>query len=228
MGLLEHKYTDRDVRENANFYDAAIRYLDQYSGSFDFLIMCKQRLAMEEDLSVGMIRGVMNCMRADPRVTGLPEPGQYSEHEAQVIPMKRPDKKKRGFKYECDRTDLHDAHPSTDTVWSCGGIYAINRDVNTLMKASIHSEYPYFAARGGRLIHTIQPVLTRTEWWPPSRHEFGFATDRFPTLWVGSACVYARGTKCPILLKGDEALGMQLFGERTFCNHCKKYENGEL
>jgi hypothetical protein len=74
-GSASHKYTDRDVRENElemrHFVES---YLERYHGEFEFLIDCKMRVAEGYTLSTGMVRGVLNCMRNDPRVKGLPAP----------------------------------------------------------------------------------------------------------------------------------------------------------
>lgn len=82
------KYTDRDVRENPDFYLTAVHYLSEYQGDFQFLIDCKMRVEHGSDLSVGMVRGVLNCMRVDPRVQNLPEPLPPEEFDADVIPMR--------------------------------------------------------------------------------------------------------------------------------------------
>jgi hypothetical protein len=77
----DRKYTDRDVRENPDFYVTVIDYLEHYEGEFDFLVDCKMRVAMDRELTVGMVRGILNCMRHDPRVTNLPEPLPPSRRE---------------------------------------------------------------------------------------------------------------------------------------------------
>jgi hypothetical protein len=94
-GSASHKYTDRDVRENElemrHFVES---YLERYHGEFEFLIDCKMRVAEGYTLSTGMVRGVLNCMRNDPRVKGLPAPLPPLEDDADVIELRGP----RGFR----------------------------------------------------------------------------------------------------------------------------------
>src|SRR5215203_6856419 len=129
----EHKYTDRDVRESAELVEAAIEFLESYQGDFEFLIDCKMRLSAGGELSVGMVRGVLNCMRANPRVKNLPEPLHVSDEDAEVIPMKQRQTypSKRGAA-PCYETGPHEMHNTEQGEYArsgyCSGIYLINRE----------------------------------------------------------------------------------------------------
>jgi hypothetical protein len=75
MSAYDYKYTDRDVRENAALRSIAIDYLTGYGGDFDFLLQARQYLLVQGTLPTGMARGVLNCMRIDPKWAGtLPAP----------------------------------------------------------------------------------------------------------------------------------------------------------
>ena len=64
-----YKYTDRDVRELPYLTQIAYTYLDAYQGDFEFLLDAK-RIHYQGVLATATIRGVLNCMRADPRWAG--------------------------------------------------------------------------------------------------------------------------------------------------------------
>ena len=212
----ERKYTDRDVRENPDFYLTVLTYLAEYEGEFDFLVDCKMRVAMDRDLTVGMVRGILNCMRHDPRVTDLPEPLQ--PHEAKVIQMPRKKKKSNRGKI-CDITEFHREHGGwvfkdgdyfyADGYERCNGLYAINRQdfqVDAYVKA------PFMMSRSGKLIHRVGRN-TGDAWymWRPEVHQKGWRywRDGDPDLYVRTLCKYPRIIDNPTLLEEchlDEAL----------------------
>jgi hypothetical protein len=85
----ERAYTDRDVRDNPGYREAVEDYLSDYTGEFGFLIDMKMRAANGVDLTTGMVRGVLNCMRHDPRVKHLPTPTEEDfEDVDNVVPMR--------------------------------------------------------------------------------------------------------------------------------------------
>lgn len=71
----DRRYTDRDVREHPELVSVARNFLFGYGGDFEFLRNARDALQGGGALSVGVIRGVLNCMRTDPLVSGyLPVP----------------------------------------------------------------------------------------------------------------------------------------------------------
>lgn len=168
MGGAELKYTDRDVRDNPGQMFALVEeYLNNYTGEFDFLVDCKMRVAQNVSLTTGMVRGVLNCMRSDPRIRlQMPAPRAYDEEEeAEVVPIGRKRKK------QCSITEPHPPHDETDETWYCRGVYEINRsryDLPATIKAG------YVVARTGALVH--QATGVGSVLWLPNAHEFGFVS----------------------------------------------------
>ena len=73
---MDRKYTDADVRGDMELRVLAVKYLRQYHGNFEFLVSCKQALLDGQALKEGTIRGILNCMLADPNVINMPEPAK--------------------------------------------------------------------------------------------------------------------------------------------------------
>jgi len=69
------RYTDAHVRATPALIDAAKAYVLSYAGDFPLIINCRERLRAGEPLNIAHARAILNAMRADPRVTTLPEPG---------------------------------------------------------------------------------------------------------------------------------------------------------
>jgi hypothetical protein len=71
----DRRYTDRDVREHPELVSVAAGFLYAYGGDYDFLVQAQAVLRANGVMPVATARGVLNCMRADPRVAGsLPIP----------------------------------------------------------------------------------------------------------------------------------------------------------
>jgi hypothetical protein len=226
----DRKYTDRDVRENQNFYQTVIDYLDTYEGEFDFLVDCKMRVAMDRDLTVGMVRGVLNCMRHDPRVTDLPEPLPPQEGKVLHMPIKKKKKKSRGK--PCDIEGFHPKHGGfvykdgdyfyADGYEFCDGKYEINRDD---FEVPAHLAVPYIMSRSGKLIHKVNGEAWYM--WRPLRHEWGwrYAGDGDPDLYARTLCTFPRIVNNPILLpswKLDEALASLVGSSAHSHELCKR------
>lgn len=71
---MDRKYTDLDVRSDRTLAPIAYEYLKQYTGEFQFLRECKSYYAEMGRLAHAHIRGVLNCMLADPKVRDMPVP----------------------------------------------------------------------------------------------------------------------------------------------------------
>jgi len=208
MGAI-YKYTDRDVREGGEqLYQRVEDYLTYYEGEFAFLIDCKMRLAQGQGLHIGMVRGVLNCMRVDPRVRNLPDPMGPTE-DAEVIEM-RPKKKEYKLR-ECDIEDFHGPHGhyshsiltkiefNEDPCRHCEGKYAINRVEAIWVPATI--KRPYMISRSSNLVHKLDGEAGYNYY--PERHAWGWLFD--PVLRAKSLCTFPRWINTPVLLTPEEA-----------------------
>lgn len=229
----EVKYTDRDVRESEELVERALEYVRNYTGEFQYLIDMKLRVAQEGDLTTPMIRGVLNCMRHDPRITDLPTPlppqeGTVTElrpRRAERVPSQK--RKRHGGRKSCHEVGVeHGYHYWTDdednTEYSCEGWHLINRgtvDVHGYRSTAVFTETvvkrPYAAARGGMLVHLINSAEVR--WFAPA-HEWGYHGD--PDLVVRNVCRFPRFIERPLLLNQEQADYITGVGGRKYCPHC--------
>lgn len=200
------KFTDDDVRRHPGYHDVVLSYLDQYHGSFTFLLDVKRRVENGLDLTTGHVRGVLNCMRIDPRVQipevdDLPKPkkrkkGKKSKRRklAAVVPI-RPEKP------ECELEGTeHDRHYLVDdsgTRWPCWGWHSINREISFTRRARFHA--PYIRGRSSNLIHRSTHEGTITWWTSGVRHSWGMASADW---WHVKAV-------CPVTLKQPSLLDAQ-------------------
>jgi hypothetical protein len=235
-GGPERKYTDRDVRENPDMQLAVIQYLEQYEGEFEFLIDMKMRIASDYDLTVGMVRGVLNCMRHDPRVTNLPEP--MPEYEGKVLQMPKRSEPDDYVPYKklkyCENEDFHPRHggqtyrnaDNYDGYRSCEGKYFLNRE-DVEVRAVV--KVPWVTGKSGQLIHKVDPDNV---WymWRALAHEWGWFMEDYygypkPDLYVRPQCLSPRLLKNPILFgypERDEVLDTPYSGAklRRPCPRC--------
>lgn len=214
MPAPETKYTDRDVRENDDLEERAYEYLDNYTGEFQFLVDAKMRLEMEEELPTPIIRGVLNCMRIDVRVTDLPAPLPYQP--AKVVPMSRT--KQRNKRKVCTNTEPHPQHggySSGDEYDYCDGVYLINRERSIAHRVTIKPEYKFALANTGAMIHGVAGAHSM---WYPYPHSWGW--NRQPALIVRLQCRFPGVLTFPRLLTGKEALDWALRLGLPYCRHC--------
>lgn len=185
------KYTDRDVRENQDELTRVVYdYLFEYQGEFQFLVDCKMRVVSEYDLTIGMIRGVLNCMRVDPRAPSLPDPIEWG---ADVIPLHEPQPSRRRYndKKNCENTEPHQ-HSQDDfkLIHYCPGRYAVTRNEGHFSykrDAKIHPEYLFVTAKSDSSILVHRATSAEVEWYPHI-HEFGWA--RKPDVILHTNCRY--------------------------------------
>lgn len=72
--MTAHKYQDADVRSKPSLMAMAVTYAQQYRGNFEFMQAASAAANATGTLPVGVARGVLNCMRADPEVADqMPE-----------------------------------------------------------------------------------------------------------------------------------------------------------
>ncbi len=75
MNPESYRYTDDQVRSDWHMFAAVVEdYLRDYTGSFEVLTLLRKHLAGGAPLNVPQVRTVLNCMRHDTNVTGLPTP----------------------------------------------------------------------------------------------------------------------------------------------------------
>lgn len=225
------RYTDRDVRDNPGVTARVVQYLREYTGEFEFLVDCKARVDNADDLSVGMIRGILNCMRNDPRVIGLPTPKGLSEDE-NILEFK-PKRTDRAWKsnkemeklVKCENTDYHGEHGGAhykdaegfDGFKRCEGVHRINRE-SFQVRANL--KVPYIMPKTVGLVHKVgdESILPqqRDEWtmvswymWRVNTHAFGWwwedlhYSNQGPDLYVRTACKYPRYLENPRLVPAD-------------------------
>lgn len=201
MGNVEMKYTDRDLRANHDLYEDVYRYLRNYTGEFDFLVAAKLALEASDNLPIGVARGVLNCMRADPRVAhSLPAPMPVPEGE--VLIFRKKNKKRRyGDTEQCALTDSHDSHshrPDGTYLWCPGIPFEINREGVYQRDALVKARFAL--ARTGAFIHGTTGQ-GRVTWYVP-RHEYGWMEPQLtPDLWVKTLCKIPSWVKNPTLFK---------------------------
>lgn len=228
----ETKYTDRDVRifaeESSEIIEMVYEYIERYTGEFEYLIDMKMRLAQGYDLTTPMLRGVLNCMRHDPRVTGLPTP--LPPEEGVVVELRAPRRSKRRARFDrddphpCSRTESHDAHvwwEGDNSIWCEGVPWAINRHRDPHYPAKI--KVPFVVAKGGGLVHSVAENGHYYR-WRQQTHEWGFwrvYTDYDePELIVNLVCRFPSVLKNPNLITIEQAEQIiQACGIR-WCPHC--------
>lgn len=220
MPAPETKYTDRDVRENDGLEERVYQYLEGYCGEFQFLVDAKMRLEYDGELPTPIIRGVLNCMRVDVRVTDLPKPLPYQP--AEVIPMERTESHARRIRRErnkrkvCTRTDPHPYHGGFGEENDfCDGVYLINRVSYYTMEARVKPEYRYVVARTGAKIHGVTSAVVM---WYPNIHKTGW--NRSPKLIVKLHCRYPSTLVDPRLMDEMTAKGFTDLFAVPFCLHC--------
>lgn len=216
----DHKYSDRDVRENPELRDLAIAYIDKYGGSFEPLLKIKQYIAYHgvETLATIQIRLVLNCMRHDPEVAGtLPAPkfGTPDGRGAVVIPMQR-DRRRRPavavVTKNCGRTQPHDEHWISMGVLKCEGVpWKVNRYGLVPTRGRIKGK-PFAVTVSGSLVHKVEGEAIF--YWSPNQHEWGFREgipSRFSVKvmcknpsWLKDPNLYAEE---PVHLYSDESFG---------------------
>jgi hypothetical protein len=223
----ETKYTERDVRDNPELEELAVEYVEQYSGEFEFLIDMKMRLAQRYALTTPMVKGILNCMRHDPRVSGLPAP--LPPEECSVLELRQPRHRRRpkwnwsvDYPEQCSKRESHDGHvwtnKQTELQEWCEGIeYRINRTRASEYPAVV--KVPFVAAQGGALVHRVANTGHWVRWWP-NKHEWGFSEALDPQLWVNLVCRYPSVLKNPRLIALDQAEKMIELCGLGWCRHC--------
>lgn len=204
----ERKYTDRDVRLDTDRARKIVEdYLAEYNGEFEFLVDCKMRVASDYPLTVGMMKGVLNCIRVDARYRG-PLPEFDHTYEAEVIPMPKTQRRTHTveveYPRECDIEEFHEPHrigPESlgPRRFNCYGKFAINREYKYFRDALVNDSFSAVVAKSGKMIHGITGDA-QIDWYP-NPHEFGFYGDS--NIYFKTQCINPRFIKNGILLTGS-------------------------
>lgn len=240
------RYSDRDVRDNPGVLSRVVEYLKAYTGEFDYLVDCKRRVENGDDLSVGMIRGVLNCMRNDPRVIGLPTPSGLSENVVEFRPRRtdrayKSDRKDMVKLRDCDITEYHGEHGGAhyedaegfDGYRYCHGIHQINRE-DFWIEAKL--KVPYIMPKTVGLVHKVgdESVLPKNgedhyvAWymWRVKAHAYGWSREEYEflpvtDLYVRTACKYPRYLENPRLIAAENlTLARTAMVSKGLCPRC--------
>lgn len=185
------RWSDHHVRGRPDLHDLARTYLKGYTGSFYFLQECKQRVDRDEDLTVPLVRGVLNCMAGDPTVHNMPIPETRSF-----------DAGARRVSFEADgmQVDFEEEVPFVPA----------RKQIR--LKTRWHKIYGISKATNARLIHAVDQKSSALTWWSDSIDR---ASSRFiwEMNWACMPYLYMRGrqegyefTKHFILLTEWEAV----------------------
>jgi hypothetical protein len=205
------KFTDTDVRGDPRLFDIAVSYAIRYAGEFEFLRSAGEA-AREGLMTVGMARGVLNCMRTDGAVAHLlPEPAprlqlvpDFSDRIAAPVQRHRPPRPKHWGNASCDALSDHGRHEYTiDTPgassgsvqFTCPGRWSMNRRP---VKTDAMIKVPFVIARTGSFVHLVGKGSYVT-WIPPHYHRPGMGVW---SLHVKLACRYPSWLTNPLLLRG--------------------------
>lgn len=240
----ERKYTDRDVRENPELKEIALRYLNVYGGDFEPLVNAQGMLAAGGELPTNIIRVVLNCMRHDrDYAADMPQP------EAKVIQMPKTKKqKKRSWRDKwdvpCGNEELHQSHKyerDGEDDWYCTGV-GLNRGEHgmVLIKASI--KVPYAKAKSGKMIHLVDEFGDNYFKYTPNQYgpgylgayifleEGGYIKPKPPRadLHIKLRCKYPSWIINPILVREIPPDIFNYDGTPlTLCRHCKEIADGD-
>jgi len=241
MAAPEHKYSDRDVRENPDLTEMAYDYLDSYGGEYEPLVRAQDVLADGRYLTTSQTRVVLNCMRHDWNIADqLPQPmakviDMPVRDEGAVMP-RRTKKKTRGYlgPKQCFNPEYHPPHNLNEedselysnAYWACHGRNN-GRDENLFIDAKIKT--PYVKAPGGKMVHLLGEGSYFH--WRPNAYGIGFGSKglwgRFPPrLHVKLLCKHPSWLYNPNLL-WEIPEGM-VTNEGTLiglCPHCEKVKN---
>lgn len=71
---MNRRYNDQDVINDPRLAALAYKYLEEYRGSFAYLVEAANTYSTRGVLSTSAVRGVLNCMSADTAVVNMPTP----------------------------------------------------------------------------------------------------------------------------------------------------------
>lgn len=221
LDWADYRFTDRDVRDHPVLADVARNYLIQYTGDFEFLLEMRRKC---ERLTVPQARGVLNCMRNDPRAMTalmeilrrlprapeLPAANGDGDFEAKVVDIK--------VKAHpvCEITHPHESH-YLGRKGMCRGIpYEINRGPYFHFPASV--KRPFAVSKTGNLIHVVAKDRHAVQWHPPL-HSYGFG---WCELYVNLLCRYPSSLRNPQLIDKERADILHDMLKMEWCRHCVK------
>lgn len=237
----DRKYTDRDVRGDESLRDLAEDYVQRYTGDFEPLVDAQEALAKGEELTVAMVRKVLNSMRHDRNwYSKMPVP----KRGAEVIPMRPPRASKvpDTIPKQCAEEKGHYRHPWEKTPkpggpewryywkYECSGVpWEITRkEFRSMAKV----KYPLAVSKSGRLIHSIDPDGRHNTVWFGPLHAWGWKSDEHHWLTADAElnvklrCKHPSWIRNPILLRPEQVdiylEAQQAIGRTGIerCPHC--------
>jgi hypothetical protein len=203
--VTEYAYTDADARDE-ELRAAAVEYVLGYPGSFAPIVRCKDRLALGYALETAHVRVVLNTMRSDPRVTGMPAP------------------------LGGDVIDLSSRRKSfIDFDEGAEEKVAPKRKVSLRLPMTVKRSYGTSWTRNATKIHVVNGPSSYMEWTaarsPFNVYEWDWNSPRVAEPKIHYHCsLYAKSTKLMQLLTIEQAQDLVRKGERTWCRWCVEKE----
>jgi hypothetical protein len=227
----EYKYTDRDLRDHPELANLACSYLASYAGDFEYLRDARQAMIEVGGLPASIVRGVLNCMRTDPRA--LPSLAAIAKPSAELghddVPtesnlrspswIQRPSQAARSTRLaQCEWTDPHYPHTyGPEWRMRCKGVpFELDRPARYFRPVSIKT--PFTKALTGRLIHRVGEGSFAI--WFPNRHTEGFREA--PSLKVKTACKYPSWIANPVLIWSLDSFEIFPDPQIKICEYCKE------
>lgn len=175
----QYAYTDRNVREDPRLRRIAEEYVYKYGGSFDPLVDAQKYFYEHGELTVAIVRKVLNCMRSDGSVAHLlPRPDSpvvVNIADAPSVQQRAEEKVARAKSREpeekmCKRSPSpHEPHPyeyfNGRYYYRCPGIpWLINRKEEVTLPLKVNINFPYVKGPSGRLIHAASRTGHTVTW----------------------------------------------------------------
>lgn len=139
---MDTRYTDEHVRADPSLVGLATQYVTQYAGEFSFLLGVKNAVLTHYTLNVPTVRGVLNCMLADPNVQNMPTPAKL------MFDAGEPAYKKLARRAEEKRT----TKPTTSPY-------------RVPLKTTWKTQYAVSIRPQGKLIHRVDDARSRLVEW---------------------------------------------------------------
>lgn len=223
MTAPDHAYTDRDVRSDlAKFRSIATKYVQGYTGAFEPLVDAQDAVKEGLELTLPMVRKVLNCMRHDFAVAAsLPRvvPMTKKSNVVDIFTSSRSRPRDREIR-QCDSKSGHYRHnwwdeEDEDLRYFCEGVeFEINR-WNYSRPATVKAEFAL--AGGGALVH--RTTGKGKVFWVPEEHDWGFVNQ---IMSVKVVCKYPSWLKNPRLYKEEPVDLYDVKSPKPFsrCKHC--------
>lgn len=158
MNAPATRYTDRDVQEYPDLLAQAVDYVRNYRGEFDYLIAARDLCNATGTLTVAVARGVLNCMRSDPRVAAsLQPPVQWPDLRPSYTSWKR------NLAIVEDEDDDDEEEENSDLIAQAADYvrkrpFALNVKWKKMILSSIHASAQKY--------HYLDPIRSEVRYYP--------------------------------------------------------------